>query len=1027
MRLFWLLILIPGVVLADDSSSTSSFPMLFDIATNDLSISYLKILFGQVGSVLIGPPNTLVQEIFTIFNLGIMTLAGLLMCYTVVLSVVNTSQEGNPMGHKMSPWVVVRIVAGSSLMMPMTTGYAMIQVITMWMVIQGIGFADMIWSKAVDIISASPTSSYVPASASTNNAYKDISNSSILDDYNGADITIANLLASSLCLEASYQYDMLTKKDGDTVSRSDYYIKVGTSTTATDGDCDKLNNICFIRPDDILTQPVCGMHTPPASVESGSQEEYVAMSAAYGAAMALSSYVQNMYTDALSYLENGGSQDELARNLACLNNGDGFIPTNDSQYDQAYIESCAQTTILSGITAAYVGALGQYAYKEPDESSSSSDQTDWAAEAKAYGWLAAGAYYTSISASNSGTIDTTVQSNIDNMLYGLKTGVQFSAKLGNQTANNASNIYKIFDNYIYSDGVFKAKDSNSNDSLDFMNAYYMKYARDEIKYIADSMSVADPVEGASGETCQFDGSMTVSLDKSIKNLATYWLQWGGSQSLGADDCSTASTDGASSSWCGKNTDNVFRPMGLYTRSALGYAATEATVQYVADPQRGLFMLLNRAVPELMGVRYFDNFSANAPADFGSGYGDQGNYPNGGHADWSAVVNSDSDNFKIACQNGLIDPNAHGLYGQVLATMSGLSYEPLGQMRYMGLNIMRYGVDYFSNVIGNMIETYKNVGLAYWGLSIGFSLVMSSIAYMAIAAFVADPTPTTIPTAVAQMTQIATNTFNSGMNILYQVDQVTLSLWSAISATMAVTYTILGFIMGVYMANVPAIIFVFAGISFFMYVIEAMIASVLVALGLTHPEGHDLLGKAEQSVMLFLAAFIRPAAMIMGLIFSMLLMIPAFRLLNFTFIGFIGEFFDFFNDNGMGSIVPLIGAVGVAFLYVYLSMGIINNCLSLIYQIPDRLLRWLGAPTEPSMIQQMVNEIKGSVTDAAKSAGGGAESAAGSAKVSAQANIQSMGYQPEGNKKKEGEEEGGTPSTADTTVGTNIHKTTPDDE
>ena len=49
------------------------------------------------------------------------------------------------------------------------------------------------------------------------------------------------------------------------------------------------------------------------------------MSAAYGAAMALSSYVQNMYTDALSYLENGGSQDELARNLACLNNGDGFI------------------------------------------------------------------------------------------------------------------------------------------------------------------------------------------------------------------------------------------------------------------------------------------------------------------------------------------------------------------------------------------------------------------------------------------------------------------------------------------------------------------------------------------------------------------------------------------------------------------------------------------------------------------------------------------------------------------------------
>src|SRR6056300_419092 len=119
MYFLWLiLLLLPGSIFADTTSG--DFPMLFDVAKNDLSISYLKILFGQVGTVLLGPPNSIVQEVFTIFNLGILTLAGVLMCYTVVLSVVNTSQEGNPMGHKMSPWVVVRIVTGCALMMPMS-------------------------------------------------------------------------------------------------------------------------------------------------------------------------------------------------------------------------------------------------------------------------------------------------------------------------------------------------------------------------------------------------------------------------------------------------------------------------------------------------------------------------------------------------------------------------------------------------------------------------------------------------------------------------------------------------------------------------------------------------------------------------------------------------------------------------------------------------------------------------------------------------------------------------------------------
>ena len=53
---------------------------------------------------------------------------------------------------------------------------------------------------------------------------------------------------------------------------------------------------------------------------------------------------------------------------------------------------------------------------------------------------------------------------------------------------------------------------------------------------------------------------------------------------------------------------------------------------------------------------------------------------------------------------------------------------------------------------------------------------------------------------------------------------------------------------------PFMVFTFGVISWLAMVIEAMAAMPLVALGLTHPEGHDFLGKAEQAMMLLLGVF-----------------------------------------------------------------------------------------------------------------------------------------------------------------------------
>jgi len=49
-------------------------------------------------------------------------------------------------------------------------------------------------------------------------------------------------------------------------------------------------------------------------------------------------------------------------------------------------------------------------------------------------------------------------------------------------------------------------------------------------------------------------------------------------------------------------------------------------------------------------------------------------------------------------------------------------------------------------------------------------------------------------------------------------------------------------------------------------------------------------------------------------------------------------------------------------YAYIAIVIVSNSFSLIYRLPDRILRWIGAPMDPSNVTEMVNEVRRGVTD-----------------------------------------------------------------
>lgn len=202
----------------------------------------------------------------------------------------------------------------------------------------------------------------------------------------------------------------------------------------------------------------------------------------------------------------------------------------------------------------------------------------------------------------------------------------------------------------------------------------------------------------------------------------------------------------------------------------------------------------------------------------------------------------------------------------------------------------------------------------------------------------------------------------------------------------------GMVLGYYVPLYPFMIFTFGVIGWFVAVIEAMAAAPLVAFGLTHPEGHDFLGKAEQAIMLALSVFLRPVLMILGLISGMILSFIAFKMVNYSFCSFMQDLF-LGSGNAVGSASDssnIAGAIAVAWgnsfvssgslfvflfsfpallvLYAVIVMEVTHQCYALIYKLPDYIMRWVGAPNTSSPVE--VEKLASGVKSAASSAASG---------------------------------------------------------
>ena len=73
--------------------------------------------------------------------------------YTLLVSTMNTAHQGEMLGKQWSSiWIPVRATMGLALLIPKASGYCLMQIFVMWVVVQGVGAADKVWDAALSYL-----------------------------------------------------------------------------------------------------------------------------------------------------------------------------------------------------------------------------------------------------------------------------------------------------------------------------------------------------------------------------------------------------------------------------------------------------------------------------------------------------------------------------------------------------------------------------------------------------------------------------------------------------------------------------------------------------------------------------------------------------------------------------------------------------------------------------------------------------------------------------------------------------------
>ena len=169
--------------------------------------------------------------------------------------------------------------------------------------------------------------------------------------------------------------------------------------------------------------------------------------------------------------------------------------------------------------------------------------------------------------------------------------------------------------------------------------------------------------------------------------------------------------------------------------------------------------------------------------------------------------------------------------------------------------------------------------------------------------------------------------------------------------------IIGATLAIYVPLVPYMIFTVGVVGWLLLVIEAIVAAPILAISFILPAG-DELGKVMQGLLLLLNIIIRPILMLFGFVLATRLYQAVVKLVNYGMLA---------NFNNLNTTDSLFAWVAILTLYGAFIIALSNKCFTLIYALPDKILRWMGSAPEHTDASHELHEAKSTMLKGADTA------------------------------------------------------------
>ena len=131
------------------------FDGLFTETPNDYALGMLERLLGGIVPFLRGGADTaganLLSEMFWFFNTAMLFIALPVLAYTIYRAFWDTTTDGTVFGNQTSSsYTVLKVLFGFIALIPTGTGYMVIQIFMIWLLIQGSYLGDTAWSRTAE-------------------------------------------------------------------------------------------------------------------------------------------------------------------------------------------------------------------------------------------------------------------------------------------------------------------------------------------------------------------------------------------------------------------------------------------------------------------------------------------------------------------------------------------------------------------------------------------------------------------------------------------------------------------------------------------------------------------------------------------------------------------------------------------------------------------------------------------------------------------------------------------------------------